>query len=81
MKVEVLLFASLRDLAEADRITVELAEDAKVTDLIACIGDQHPALKDGASLARIAIDDRFSNSDDPILPGAELALIPPVSGG
>ena len=81
MKVEVFLFASLRDLAETDRITVELVENASVNDLLCSISSQHPVLKDRVPLARVAIDDRFSAGDDPIPPGSELALIPPVSGG
>ena len=81
MKVKVLLFASLRDLAEADRITVELAENASVTDLLDSIAQQHPLLKERVAMTRVAIEDRFCTGEDPIPPGSELALIPPVSGG
>ncbi len=81
MKVEVLLFASLRDLAQSDRISVELAEDATVADLLVSISTQYPLLEDRVALSRVAVNDRFSCSEDPIPPGSELALIPPVSGG
>ena len=81
MKVEVLLFASLRDLAQSDRISVELAEDATVADLLISISTQYPLLEDRVALRRVAVNDRFSRSEDPIPSGSELALIPPVSGG
>ncbi|MGE4602094.1 MAG: MoaD/ThiS family protein [Planctomycetota bacterium] len=81
MKVEVLLFASLRDLAQSDRISVELAEDATVADLLISISTQYPLLEDRVALSRVAVNDRFSRSEDPIPSGSELALIPPVSGG
>ncbi|MEC9476341.1 MAG: MoaD/ThiS family protein [Planctomycetota bacterium] len=81
MKVEVLLFASLRDLTGADRLTVELGENASVTDLLDSIADQHPFLKERVALTRVAIDDRFAAAEDLIPPESELALIPPVSGG
>ena len=81
MKVEVLLFASLRDLAQSDRISVELAEDATVADLLISISTQYPLLEDRVALSRVPVNDRFSRSEDPIPSGSELALIPPVSGG
>ncbi|MGE4620370.1 MAG: MoaD/ThiS family protein [Planctomycetota bacterium] len=81
MKTEVLLFASLKDLARADRISVELADHACVSDLLASISSQHPILEERLSLTRVAIDDRFAAPEDLIPPGAEIALIPPVSGG
>lgn len=81
MKVQVLLFASLRDLAGTDRITVELAENATVRDLLISISSQHPILEDRVSHTRVAVDDRFSVPEDRITPESELALIPPVSGG
>ena len=81
MKVDVLLFASLRDLAKSDRISVDVAENATVGDLLVSISSQYPELKDRVAISRVAVDDRFSCSEDQIPAGSELALIPPVSGG
>ena len=81
MKVDVLLFASLRDLAKSDRISVDVAENATVGDLLVSISSQYPELKDRVAISRVAVDDRFSCSEDQISAESELALIPPVSGG
>ena len=81
MKVDVLLFTSLRDLAKSDRISVDVGEDATVGDLLVSICNQYPELEDRVAISRVAVDDRFSCSEDQIPAGSELALIPPVSGG
>jgi molybdopterin synthase catalytic subunit len=81
MQIEVLLFASLKDLARADHITVELPEEASVSDLVEAISVQYPPLADRLADTRIAVDDLFCSPDDRISAGSEVALIPPVSGG
>jgi molybdopterin synthase catalytic subunit len=81
MQIEVLLFASLKDLAQADRIAVELPEEALVSDLFEAISEQFPPLADRLPNTRVAVDDRFCSPDDRISAGSEVALIPPVSGG
>ncbi|MDE0959955.1 MAG: MoaD/ThiS family protein [Planctomycetota bacterium] len=81
MQIEVLLFASLKDLAQSDRITVDLAADSSVSDLVDAISDQHPILAERLPITRVAVDDKFCSPEDLIPAGAEVALIPPVSGG
>jgi molybdopterin synthase catalytic subunit len=76
MLVTVRLFAMLRERAGADRLELELPEDACVSDALAAVGD----------LARdlplvMAVNRRYAEADEPLSPGDELALIPPVSGG
>ncbi|MBT7130416.1 MAG: MoaD/ThiS family protein [Planctomycetes bacterium] len=81
MQIEVLLFASLRDLAQSDSIAVELPADASVSDLVEAISEQFPPLADRLPNTRVAVDDRFCSPEDRISAGSEVALIPPVSGG
>jgi molybdopterin synthase catalytic subunit len=76
MRVTVRLFAMLRESAGADRIELELPDDARVRDALAAVGD----LAGGMSLV-MAVNRRYADAEQPLSAGDELALIPPVSGG
>ena len=76
-----MLFASLRDVAGCDQIDVELPDRSSIEDLVAAIAVQQPGLADRLPSTRVAMNERFSAADEVIDAGAELALIPPVSGG
>jgi molybdopterin converting factor subunit 1 len=81
MMIRVRMFARARDLAGADAVAVELPPGATVADLRAGLGETYPAL--GPLLARsaMAVDEEFAEDSVVIPAGAELALLPPVSGG
>jgi molybdopterin converting factor subunit 1 len=81
MTVRVRLFARARDLAGADTVCVDLSPGATVADLRARLAVQCPALTALAARSAIAIDNDFASDGSPIAPGAEVALLPPVSGG
>ena len=75
----VLLFARLRDLLGADR--VDLPDAATVGELRRRLVERFP---NGAPLiekSAIAVNDEFADDDATIPTGAEVALLPPVSGG
>ena len=78
MSVTVLYFASLRDAA---------GTDAETLPTPASPGALYDALraKHGFALARerlrVAVDGEFAAWDAPVRDGAEIAFIPPVSGG
>lgn len=82
MRVEVKLFATLRERAGTDSVELELAEGATVADAIAALGSA-PGLADvgGRLPVRLAVNREYAFDDAPIAPGDELAAIPPVSGG
>jgi MoaE-MoaD fusion protein len=76
MVVSVRLFAALRERAGRDRLELELPDGALVADALAAVDD----------LARdlplvLAVNREYADPGDPLSPGDELALIPPVSGG
>jgi len=75
------LFAGARDLAGAASISVELPNGATVAELKRAIGDRFPALSQLLTRSRIAVIREFADDSAVIPEGAELALIPPVSGG
>ncbi|MCA9710096.1 MAG: MoaD/ThiS family protein, partial [Myxococcales bacterium] len=79
--VHVLLFASLREIARAEQVSVEIADDATAGDLLAALGQQHPALAPRLGPCRVAVDQAFVGADHALAGARELAVIPPVSGG
>lgn len=81
MQLEVLLFAAARDAAGHDSIWIEVGEDASAQEVIAAIGDRLPEISRLLPSCRLAVDCSYVTADSPVPAGAEIALIPPVSGG
>jgi len=81
MKVRVRLFAVARELAGAETIEVDAPLGTTIADLRTLIAEAFPEL--GAALPRIlmAVDSEYASSQTVVRPGAEVACIPPVSGG
>jgi molybdopterin converting factor subunit 1 len=74
------LFARLRDIA-GPTAAVELPAGATVAELRQAITTAHPGLAPLLAVSRIAVNHEFAADVDEIPDGAELAVIPPVSGG
>jgi molybdopterin converting factor small subunit len=82
MSSTILLFALAREKAGAQTLTVDLLPNPTVGDLKAALARTCPALTPLLPTLRIAINSEYALDDhQPIPPGAELAAIPPVSGG
>ena len=81
MEVVVRLFARARDLAGADRVQLELPEGATVGELRRRLAQAYPALGKLVERSAIAVADEFAQDTDALSAGAEIALLPPVSGG
>ena len=79
--MNVLLFARAKDLIGADRIDVAIAEPATVGDLRRYLMGQHPTIAGLLEKSAFAVNDEFADDAMPIPQGAEVALLPPVSGG
>jgi molybdopterin converting factor subunit 1 len=81
MKIRVRLFARARDLAGADLALVDLPDGATVGDLRRALAQTHPSLASLLGRSALAVNDEFAEDSLPLPPGAEVALLPPVSGG
>ena len=81
MTVRVRLFARAKDLAGADAVLVTLSPGATVADLRCRLAADHPALAGLLSRCAVAVADEFAEDSLPLSAGAEVALLPPVSGG
>jgi molybdopterin synthase catalytic subunit len=76
MVVEIRLFASLRERAGTDRLSLELADGAVVADAL-----RELRWLTGDLCAVLAVNRDYATDETPLAAGDELALIPPVSGG
>ena len=81
MKVAVKLFAVARQRVGSNSIDVELPAAATAGQLRAALAEQFPPLQDILRHSRIAIANGYAVDATPISEAAEIALIPPVSGG
>jgi molybdopterin converting factor subunit 1 len=81
MIVRVLLFARAREIAGRDAVEVELPAGATVAELREQIGREVPALANFARRCGVAVGGEYAVDGDAVPEGAEVALIPPVSGG
>jgi molybdopterin converting factor subunit 1 len=81
MKVTVQLFARARDLAGASAVTVELAEGATVSELRRQLAERCPGLARLLEHSALAVNNDFADEAAAIPADAEVALLPPVSGG
>jgi len=81
MTITVLCFAQAREHVGRARVTLELPEGSRVADALAAIERDHPALAPLRPHLAVAVDQRLVRADAPLVHGAELALLPPVSGG
>jgi molybdopterin converting factor subunit 1 len=79
--MKVRLFARARDLAGADVLDVELPTGATVRELRQRIGVQCPRLAGLLERCAVAVDNEFAEDGLTLPLGAEIALLPPVSGG
>ena len=80
-RVNVMLFARVKELANAPSLEAEIEAEATVSDLKAALARVCPALGVALKSCRVAIDAEYASDDQVIAEGSEFALIPPVSGG
>ena len=81
MEVEVRLFATLKDRAGSDRITVRVDQPSTVRELELAIGRTYPNLAQALPSALFAVNKAFAAPDTVLEAGDEVAVFPPVSGG
>lgn len=81
MKVKVRLFALYRERAGRNQIEVTIPEGATVADLVAEVRRQLPQLAPPQVAIVAAVDTEYADPGMLVQPGADVCLIPPVSGG
>ena len=81
MKLQVLLFAHLREKAGTRVAEVDVPTGASAAAVKARLGELYPALKPALDRILMAVNKEYVSDDTLISEGAEIALFPPVSGG
>lgn len=77
-----LLFASAREAAGVEALTIPWPEEAGVAELRAAVAAAAPGLQGLLERCMIAVNQEYAASADArVRPGDEVAIIPPVSGG
>jgi len=79
--VTVLFFAQARERAGQASASLELPEGSRIADARAAIARAHPDLEPLWPHLALAVNGVLARDEMPLGPGAELALLPPVSGG
>jgi molybdopterin converting factor subunit 1 len=75
------LFAVAKQLAGRETIEISLADHATVADLRRALAAAVPELADSLPRMLFAVNQEYARDTTPIPPDAEVACIPPVSGG
>jgi molybdopterin synthase catalytic subunit len=81
MKVRVVYFGALKDLAGRGNDTVELADGATTTELFSVLQQRVSGLERYAKSAAISVNYEYAPGDQRLHEGDEVGILPPVSGG
>ena len=81
MRVNVKLFARLRDIAGAGELECEVPAGSTVGDVWAILGQRFPSLSPFAASISCAVNAEYARMNAPVANGDEVAFLPPVSGG
>jgi molybdopterin converting factor subunit 1 len=81
IKIEVKLFAIARQRVGSSTVKVLLPSGAAIRELRRAIAEQYPALAEVLPHMRFALNNDYVTDDAVVPAAAEVACIPPVSGG
>ena len=81
MKVRLLFFAVLRDIAGTDQRELALSEGTTAQDVWQSLRSQYAKLTDYTQPPMIAVNESYAAPETVLRDGDELAFIPPVAGG
>ena len=81
MRLTVKLYATLRDRAKTNLVTVQVQDGATIGTLRQKLATDYPAVASTLPRCLAAINQEFADDDAVIRLGDEIAFFPPVSGG
>jgi len=81
MRVRVLFFGGLKDIAEKSSDSLDLADGASVRDLLKHYSLEFPRMREAMASLAVAVNQEYAGPEAVLKPGDEVALLPPVSGG
>jgi len=81
MTIQILLFASLKDVLGRAQLPLDVPEGASMSDALALLSEREPQVARFLPHVRVARNLDYASPDEVLQNGDEIALIPPVSGG
>ena len=81
MRVNVRLFARLRDIAGAGEFARDVPDSSTAQDVWHLLERDHPELSPYTGVISCAVNEEYARLTTPLAPGDEVAFLPPVSGG
>lgn len=81
MTITVVAFAQAREALGAGSLRIDLPDGSRVGDALGALEARHPGLAVLRAHLAVAVDRELVGVDQALRDGAELALLPPVSGG
>ena len=81
MRVNIRLFARLRDIAGAGEIERQVPDGATVRTVWQTLANEFPDLQDYEVSISTAVNAEYARMEAPVADGDEVAFLPPVSGG
>lgn len=81
IQVRVRTFSLLRQVLGTASMTLNLSAGATVGDLIAHLKQEYPAAAPHLARSLVAVNRNYADETQPLAPGDEVAVFPPVSGG
>ena len=81
MRVQIRLFAILREKAGMSELPLEVRQSSTVASVAEQLASQLPSIRDLLPRVAFAVNRQYAGRETILHDGDELALIPPVSGG
>jgi molybdopterin converting factor subunit 1 len=81
MRVNVRLFARLRQLVGNAELSCEVPAGSRVADVWERLAQQYPAIAGHGRSVSAALNAEYARMETPVGDGDEIAFLPPVSGG
>ena len=79
--VRVKLFAAVKEAVGGPHVDIDVPETASIAELRQALSSRAPEVAGVIDRATFAVGCRYAVDSDPIPSDAEIACIPPVSGG
>ena len=79
--IEVLLFGAAADRAGTRKVQLVVEEQTTLAEVWPLLAGMHPGLSPMRDTLAFAVNGEYATLDEPVGPGDEVAVLPPVSGG
>jgi molybdopterin converting factor subunit 1 len=81
MKVQIQLFAILREAAGANQLSLEVASGTTARQVAQILAERFPKFRGHLGTLSFAVNGEIVSAETALTDSCEVALLPPVSGG